>query len=169
MQTKTVIWIEPTSPWDNNLTKTMNKFNVLSIDLQEGKHHGVKWTLVPVCVEVGARGAINEQPWKWMCKHLGVNKCSKCRLTQGIQDAAVACSYYILLCRFLRTLELQAPVATLTKTQTIGWHHAVRHRFLRGTQCMNKTLSTGFKHWTFQQLGSHHIKVVPISKPAIQD
>ena len=78
----------------------MDKYNKLAIDLREGKHHGVKWTVVPLCVEVGARGAINEQPWNWMCKRLGFSKCSKRRLTQGVQDAAVACSYYIFLCRF---------------------------------------------------------------------
>ena len=64
----------------------------------------VKWTVVPLCVEVGARGAINEQPWNWMCKCLGFSKCSKRRLTQGVQDAAVACSYYNDLCRFLGSL-----------------------------------------------------------------
>ena len=48
--------------------------------------------VVPLCVEVGARGAINEQPWNWMCKRLGFSKCSKRWLTQGVQDAAGACS-----------------------------------------------------------------------------
>ena len=88
------------------LTPTANLTLTLTLTLtlmQEGKHHGVKWTVVPLCFEVGARGAINEQPWNRMCKRLGFSKCSKCRLTQGVQDAAVACSYYIFLCRFLRT------------------------------------------------------------------
>ena len=78
MQTKTVIGIERTSPWEENPTKKhfekMDKYNKLAIDLREGKHHGVKWTVVPLCVEVGARGEINEQPWNWMCKHLGFSK-----------------------------------------------------------------------------------------------
>ena len=72
MQTKIVIWIELTSPWEENLTEKhfekMDKYNKLAVDLREGKHHGVKWTVVPLCVEVGARGAINEQSWNWMCK-----------------------------------------------------------------------------------------------------
>ena len=68
----------------------MDKYNKLAIDLREGKHHGMKWTAVPLYVEVGARGAINEHPWNWMCKHLGFSKRSKRRLTQGVQDAAVA-------------------------------------------------------------------------------
>ena len=63
MQTNTGIWIELTSPWKENLTKKhFEKYNELAIDLQEGKHHRVKWTVVPLCVAVGARGAINEQP-----------------------------------------------------------------------------------------------------------
>ena len=87
MQTKIVILIELTSPWEENLIKKhfekMDKYNKLAIDMQEEKYHGVKWTVVPLCVEVGARGAINEQPWNWMCKRLGFSKCSKSRLAQG--------------------------------------------------------------------------------------
>ena len=117
MQTKTLIWIELTSPWEENLTKkhfeNMDKYNKPAIDLREGKHHGVKGTVVPLCVEVGARGAINEQP----CKRLGFSKCSKRRLTQGVQDAAVARSYYIFLCRFVRTQEPQALVDTLERSE----------------------------------------------------
>jgi hypothetical protein len=89
----------------------------LTIDLREGKDHGVKWTVVPLCIEVGARGAINEQPWNWKCKHLGFSKSLKRRLTQGVQDAAVACSYYIFLCRFPRTWEPQALADTLERSE----------------------------------------------------
>ena len=67
MQTKTVIWIELTSYWMENPTKKhfekMDNNYKLAIDLREGKHRGVKWTVVPLCVEVGARGAINEHLW----------------------------------------------------------------------------------------------------------
>ena len=38
------MWIELTSPWEENLTKKhfekMDKYNKLAIDLREGKHHG---------------------------------------------------------------------------------------------------------------------------------
>ena len=51
-----MIWLELTSPLEENLTKkhfeTMDKYNKVAIDLREGKHHGVKWTGVPLCVEV---------------------------------------------------------------------------------------------------------------------
>ena len=51
--------------WEENLTKKhfekTNKYNKPAIDLREGNHHGVKWIVVPLCVEVRARGAITEQ------------------------------------------------------------------------------------------------------------
>ena len=95
----------------------MDSYNKLAIDLQEGNHHGVKWTVVPLCVVVGARGAINEQPWNWMFKRISYSKCAKRQLTQGVQDAAVACSYYIFLCRFLKTWEPHALVDTLERSE----------------------------------------------------
>ena len=64
------------NPKEENVTKKHfekmdNKYNKLAINLREGKHHGVKWTVVPLCVVVGASVAINEQPWNWTCKRLG--------------------------------------------------------------------------------------------------
>ena len=120
VQTKTLIWIELTSPWEENLTKKhfekMDKYNKLATDLREGKHHGVQWMIVPVCVEVGARGATNEQPWNWICQRLGFSQCSKRRWTQKGQDALVAWRYYIFLCGFLGTWEPQALVGTLERS-----------------------------------------------------
>ena len=61
-----MIWIELRTPWEENLTKKylkkIDRYNKLAIDLREGNHHGVEWTVFPLCVVVGARGAINEQP-----------------------------------------------------------------------------------------------------------
>ena len=113
--------LELTSRWEENLTKkhfeNMDKYNKLTIDLRDLKHHGVKWTVVTLCVEVGARGAINAQPWNWMCTRLRFSKCSNRWLSQGVQDTAVACSYYIFLCRFLRTWEPQALVDSLERSE----------------------------------------------------
>ena len=99
VQTKTVMWIELTNPWEENLAKKhfeeMDLHNQLAIDLREGKHPGVKWTVVSVCGKVGAKGA-------------------------G-QDAAPACSYYIFLRRFLRTWEPQALVDTVERSECRGY------------------------------------------------
>ena len=59
------------------------------------KKESTMGTVVPLCVEVGARRAINEQLWNWICTRRGFSKCPKRRLTQGGQDASVACSYYV--------------------------------------------------------------------------
>ena len=49
MHTKTVIWTEVMSPWEENLAdkhfEKMERCNKLAIDLREGKRHGVKWTV----------------------------------------------------------------------------------------------------------------------------
>ena len=46
MESKTVIWIELTSPWETNMPKQhdykTNRSNQLAIDLREGKYFGVK-------------------------------------------------------------------------------------------------------------------------------
>ena len=49
METKTVIMLELTSPWEENFGKRhkqkMRKYNQLVLDLEEGKHNGVKMGL----------------------------------------------------------------------------------------------------------------------------
>ena len=54
MESKTVIWIELTSPWGINMPKQhaykINRFNQLVINLREGKYFRVKWTVLPFYV-----------------------------------------------------------------------------------------------------------------------
>ena len=120
MQTKTVIWIELMSRWEEHLIKKhfekVDKYNKLAIDLREGKPHGVKWMVVSHCDEVEARGAINEQPWNWMCKRLGFSKCSK-SADPGGSRCCSSCSYFIFLCDFLRTWKPQALVDALERSE----------------------------------------------------
>ena len=110
LETKTVVWVELTSPWEENLRKNHDlkkgRYNQLAIDLREGKHvGGIKWRVVPLCVEVGCRGAIYEGPWYGMCRRLGFTKTITRRVTQAAQETAVMCSYYIFLCRFMKLWE----------------------------------------------------------------
>ena len=109
-ETKTIVWIELTSPWEENLRKNHDlkkgKYNELVIDLREGKHvGGIKWTVVPLYVEVGCRGAIYEGPWFGMCRRLGFTKTITRRVTQAAQETAVMCSYHLFLCRFIKVWE----------------------------------------------------------------
>jgi len=106
MSSTTVIWIEITSPWEENMSKRhfekKSKYNQLKIDLRNSKYPSGAWTVYAFEEEVGARGAINEQPWHWMCKQLDLSPDARKRLTSSVQDAAIYCSHLIYLCRFHR-------------------------------------------------------------------
>ena len=96
--------------WEENLRKNHDlkkgRYNQLAIDLREGKHvGGIKWRVVPLCVEVGCRGAINEGPWFGMCRRLGFTKTITRRVTQAALETAVMCSYYLFLSRFVKLWE----------------------------------------------------------------
>jgi hypothetical protein len=62
---KTVIWIELTSPWEENMSKRhyekKSKYNKLALELRNPQRAGGAWTVHPLEVEIGARGAINPQ------------------------------------------------------------------------------------------------------------
>ena len=110
METNTVVWIELTSPWEENMKKNhtlkRTRYNQLAIDLREGKHvGGIKWKVIPLYVEVGCRGTINKGPWYGMCGSLGFTKTITRRATEAAKDTALWCSYYIFLCRFLKVWE----------------------------------------------------------------
>ena len=81
METKTVIMLDLTSPWEENFGKRhkqkMRKYNQLVLDLEEGKHNGVKWNAQLLCVEIGARGALHEMAWGRMCGTFGITKGQK--------------------------------------------------------------------------------------------
>ena len=119
-----------------------------------------------------------------MCKRLGFSKCSKCRLSQGVQDAAAACSYYIFLCCFLRTREPQALVDTLERSECYGIRVTGGRCFNTNTKnklapcgmpsfpegnVMHEKKFTGFKPWTLQKLGWHTTQVMPDLKASMAD
>ena len=116
MESKTVIWIELTSPWEINMPKQhehkINRSNQLAIDLREGKYFGVKWTVLPFYVEIGARGAVHDldscnMGYNRMCSKLGFTGKARKRLTKTMQMAAVHASHFIFLCRFHKKWEPQ--------------------------------------------------------------
>ena len=119
---KTVIWIELTSPWEENMSKRhyekKSKYNQLALELRNPQRAGGAWTVHPLEVEIGARGAINPQSWQWMCKIMGFDSNTRDRLTHAVQDAAVHCSHMIFLCRFHKVWE------TRPLLDTYGWYGA---------------------------------------------
>lgn len=113
METRTVVWIELTSPWEENEKKNHElkkvRYNQLAIDLREGKHvGGIKWRVIPIYVEVGCRGSVNEGPWYGMCHSLSFTKTITRRVTAAAKDTALWCSYYIFLCRFVKVWEARS-------------------------------------------------------------
>ena len=112
METKTIIILELTSPWEENFDKRykhkMSKCNQLVIDLRGGKHNGVRWKAELFCIEVGARGAYHEMAWGRMCKALGFTGATRKALKHAMEDAAIQCSHFIFLCRFHKKWEPQA-------------------------------------------------------------
>ena len=93
---KTVMWIELTSPWEENMThwyfEKHDRYRKI-VDAAEGNG----WKVVPLCVEVGARGCINNK-WTHMVRALKLDKGANKRLKKAVSDVAVRCSYFLYLC-----------------------------------------------------------------------
>ena len=111
MESKTVI-LEQTSPWEENFGKRhkqkMRKYNQLVLDLEEGKHNGIRWTAQLLCVEIGARGALHDMAWGRVCSTFGITKGTRKALGNAMQNAAVHCNHFIFLCRYHKKWEPQA-------------------------------------------------------------
>ena len=94
---KKVLWIELTSPWEENLNewhfKMQRKYNKLErAVLRNG------WEAIPLCVEVGARGYMNNK-WATMSKAIGMTKTENKVLKNRASTVAQRCSFYIYLSR----------------------------------------------------------------------
>ena len=92
---KTVVWIELTSPWEENMTnwhmRKHDKYNKLAIAIR-----AKGWTAIPLCVEVGARGYINHK-WGAMRKVLGMRDWENKALRAHVTEVSQRCSYFIYL------------------------------------------------------------------------
>ena len=90
---KTVMWLELTSPWEENLVESYvrkkGSYNKLE---SECGHNG--WTVIPLYVEVGARGAINTT-WGRMSKAMGMSKTESKKLRFKCSKIALRCSYFL--------------------------------------------------------------------------
>ena len=89
-----------------------NKYNQLAIDLRNPRRVGGAWTVYPFEVEVGARGATNEQPWSYMYSMLGFDSDARKRLKWAVEDAAQHCSHHIFLSRFHQKWEPRPLLST---------------------------------------------------------
>ena len=97
--TKQVIWIELTSPWEENmdkwnLTKRAN-YNGLKVECEQKG-----WKVFPLCVEVGCRGHVSDKSFPYMCRVLGFSKRERKDLKWALERTALYCSYAIFVHRF---------------------------------------------------------------------
>ena len=99
-----------------------DKYNQLAIDLRNPRRVGGAWTVYPFEVEVGARGAINEQPWSYMCSKLGFTSAARQQLKWAVQDAAQNCSHLIFLRRFHKNGSLNLCLIPTDGLKTLNNH-----------------------------------------------
>ena len=96
---KTLIYIELTSPWEENMKKAHNaKYDKYS---KGGIHRIEGWTIIPVCVEVASRGFTNFS-WQHMSSAVGLTKTESKTLRKRVADIARRCSYYLWLHRICK-------------------------------------------------------------------
>ena len=96
---KTVISIELTSPWEENMTlrhsEKHTRYTQLKIDCE-----GNGWKVHPLCIEVGCRGYVS-QSFQWMCKVLGFTKGEAKDLKFELEKTALHCSHGIVAARYV--------------------------------------------------------------------
>ena len=94
---KKVLWIELTSPWEENMNdwhfKKLRKYQKLE---RTAKRNG--WNVTLLYIEVGARGYINNK-WCSMSKTLGITNKESKALRHQSSTIAQKCSFYIYLSR----------------------------------------------------------------------
>ena len=76
-----------------------------TINWLEDLRIGAVWVVTPLYVEIGARGAIHEHSWSWMCRRLGIWGKARQRLRTAVQDTAICCSHFLFINRFQKIWE----------------------------------------------------------------
>ena len=111
---KIVIWIELTSPWEDNMTlrhaEKKTRYNQLKIDCESGG-----WEVHSLCVEVGCRGHVSHS-FHNMCKVLGFTKKEIKDLKYTVEKTAQHCSHAIVAARYQREWEPK-PLLDVSKWQ----------------------------------------------------
>ena len=111
---KIVIWIELTSPWEQNMVvrhfEKKGRYNQLAIDCESKG-----WRVLPICVEVGCRGHVGPS-FHYMCKVLGFTKQELRDLKYVVETTAQHCSHSIVAARYQQAWE-EKPLLDISK-----WH-----------------------------------------------
>jgi hypothetical protein len=94
---KHVMWIELTSPWEDNFDTSYLR--------KKGRYNKLEklvkmagWGVTPLYAEVGTLGKVNKT-WGEMSKGLGMTKAESKRLKLKCSKIALRCSYFLYLSR----------------------------------------------------------------------
>ena len=93
---KKLVYIELTAPWEENMKKS--NFRKFEKYRKSGIHSIEGWAVIPLCVEVGARGHTNHS-WQQMCVALGLKRAQNKALRKRVINTARRCSYFLWLNR----------------------------------------------------------------------
>ena len=98
--TRTMVWIERSSPWEANTpewhVKKAEKYNQLKCDIE-----AKGWKVYDLYVEIGARGHVH-RPYYSLCSVLGFTKAESRELTQAVEQVAKLCRHTIFMVRYQR-------------------------------------------------------------------
>ena len=112
--TKTMVWIELTSPWETNApewhVKKTEKYNQLECDIE-----AKGWKVHDLYVEIGARGHVH-RPYYSLCSVLGFTKAESRELKQVVEQVAKLCSRAIFVARYQRVWQ-ERPLLDLFRKQ----------------------------------------------------
>jgi len=111
---KTMVWIELTSPWEANApewhVKKAEKYNQLKCDIE-----AKGWKVHDLYVEIGARGHVH-RPYYSLCSVLGFTKAESRELKQVVEQVAKLCSHAIFVARYQRVWQ-ERPLLDLFQKQ----------------------------------------------------
>jgi hypothetical protein len=103
MSSKIVIWVELTSPWEENMQVKhffkLDHYTDLKIACEANG-----WRVYPLCVEIGCRGHVS-QSFYHMCKVLGFSRRERKNLKYDVERTALHCSHAILCARYNKVWE----------------------------------------------------------------
>ena len=94
---KTVAWVELTSPCEDN-RKKLHFQKHENYSKLAARVRSQRWTLHPLCIEVGARGKTDD-PWLQMAKDISIKGSESKKLRLRVAQMAQRCSYYLYLNR----------------------------------------------------------------------
>ena len=105
---KTVTWIELTSPHESNMKirheEKNARYNQLKLDCESKG-----WKVVPLSVEVGCLGHAS-QSFQYMCNKLGFTKQEASDLKYAVEKTAFYCSHSIVAARYQKFWEPKPPL-----------------------------------------------------------